>query len=106
MKSARDGFGDLSFVNGGERKDDDTTPEKRGRRCAWAGGRDRVSDRARAGRTERGRARFDESVVLRASETVVTGDARDREHRSPPPGVPENPTGTRARFGTAGTRVF
>ena len=31
---------------------------------------------------------------------------RDREHRSPPPGVPENPTGTRARFGTAGTRVF
>jgi len=92
------------------REDDDVQKKKKrgGRRrmmCARRR-RDRVSDRAGRDRA-RGKTRgSDESVVPRAPETVARGDARSRASIASLDGVPEKPDGTRARFGTAATRVF
>ena len=97
-------FGDLSFAAAKGEKT--MTPEKNeARRCAWAGGRDRVSDRAKRGGA-RGKTRgADESDVLRASQTLASGDARSRAPIAAS-GCAGKPAGTRAGFGTAATRVF
>jgi len=72
------------------------------RRC------DRVSDRAgvdRAFGKTRGGGRI--GRLSRSRESGARGDARSRASRaSSLDGVPEKPDGTRARFGTAATRVF